>query len=85
MQTAMNEMSSQGAQKRIDFYGRWSLALFAVFVVLAGWIGTNIRAGKYDTMFQFGVGCAMVAAVGCIGFTWVTHRRIKRLEESKNE
>jgi len=85
MQTAMNEMSSQGAQKRIDFYGRWSLALFALLVVLLGWLGNSARVGKYDTMFQLGIGCAVGAAIACISFTWITHRRIKRLEESKNE
>lgn len=85
MKTTMNEMSSQGAQKRIDFLGRWALAFFAVLIVLLGWIGTNIRAGKYDIMFQAGIGCAVFAAIVFISLTWNTHRRIKRLEKSKNE
>jgi len=85
MKTAMKEILSQGAQKRIDFLGRWSLAFFAVFVVLVGWLGTNIRTGKYDIMFQVGIGCATVVAVACISFTWITHKRIKRLEKSENE
>ena len=85
MQTAMNEMSFQGAQKRIDFLGRWSLAFFAVFVVLVSWLGNSVRAGKYDTMFQIGIGCAMAVAVVCGILTRSTHKRIKRLEEPENE
>ncbi|MDD9868729.1 MAG: hypothetical protein OXU50_02375 [Gammaproteobacteria bacterium] len=81
----MNEMSSQGAQKRIDFLGRWSLAFFAVLIVLAGWIGNRINAGQFGIMFQVGVGGAVAVAAVCGILTWATHKRIQRLEESKNE
>ncbi|MCY4244361.1 MAG: hypothetical protein OXU41_03515 [Gammaproteobacteria bacterium] len=81
----MNEISSQGAQKRIDFLGRWALASFAVLVVLAGWLGNSINTGKFGIMFWPGVAGAVVAAVFCAGLTWITHQHIKRLEEHKND
>jgi len=83
MQTAMNEMSFQGAQKRIDFLGRWSLAFFAVLIVLVGWIGNRINAGQFGIMFLVGVGWAVIFAAICGILARSTHKRIKRLEESK--
>jgi len=85
MKTAMNEMSSHGAQKRIDFLGRWSLAFFAVFVVLAGWLGNRINAGEFGIMFLVGMECAVISLMVCVGCGWITHRRIKRLEEYKDD
>jgi len=85
MKTAMKEISSQGAQKRIDFLGRWSLAFFAVFTVLSGWIGNRINAGQFGIMFLIGAGCAAGFLMACVGCGWVTHRRIKRLEEQKDD
>lgn len=73
---------TQGAQKRIDFLWRWAMTFFAVLVVLVGWLGVNIRAEKYDTVFWIGVGFTAVVAVACPVLTYIAHRHIKRLEKS---
>jgi len=80
----MNEISSQGAQKRIDFYGRWALAFFAVLVLQAGWLGARYEAGKFGIVFELGV-VGLVAAIVTIGvLILATHKHIKRLEEHKD-
>lgn len=78
------EKATQGAQKRIDFLWRWAMTFFAIFVVLAGWVGTNIRAEKYDTLFWVGVAFAAISFAISATLTYITHRHIKRLEESDN-
>jgi len=80
----MNEISFHGAQKRIEFYGRWALAFFAVFIVQAGWLGARYEAGKFGIVFALGVaGMAAVIVIG-ISLILATHKHIKRLEEHKN-
>ncbi|MCY4244429.1 MAG: hypothetical protein OXU31_08325 [Gammaproteobacteria bacterium] len=79
----MNEVSLYGAQKRIDFLGRWALAFFAVFIVLAGWIGNRISAGEFGIMFLVGIGCCAISLMACVGCGWTTHRRIQKLEAQK--
>jgi len=80
----MNEISFHGAQKRIEFYGRWALAFFAVFIVQAGWLGARYEAGKFGIVFEIGVVCAAVVVTIGIGLIVATHKHIKRLEEHKN-
>jgi len=81
----MKEIASQGAQKRIDFLGQWSLAFFAVLVVLVGWIGNRINAGQFGIMFLVGVGWAVIFTAICGILARSTHKHIKRLEESEND
>jgi len=81
----MNEISSQGAQRRIEFYGRWALAFFAVFIVLVSWICNSIIAGKLGIMFRLGIGGAVVIAAIWIALLWATHQHIKQLEERKDD
>ena len=81
----MNEISSQGVQKRIDFLGRWALAFFAVFILLAGWLGGRYEAGKFGILFDLGVVSVVAVVVIGIGLTWFTHKRIRRLEEHKDD
>ena len=80
----MNDIEFNGAQKRIDFYGRWGLAFFTVFIVLVSWLCNSIIAGKFGIMFQLGIGGVLVTATIWCGFFWAAHRRIKRLEEHKH-
>lgn len=79
----MNEISFHGAQRRIDFYGRWALAFFAVFIVLAGWLGNRINAGEFGIMFLVGIGCCATFLMACIGCAWFRHQRIQKLEAQK--
>lgn len=81
----MNEKPSQGLQKRIDFFGRWAFAFFTAFLVLLGWLGANIRAEKYDIVFQIGASGAIFFGVASITSAWITYRNIKRLEASEND
>jgi len=75
----------QGVQKRIDFTGRWALAFFAVFVILTGWLDGRHEAGKFGILFDLSVvSIVAVVAIG-IGLTWLTHKRIRRLEEYKDD
>jgi len=73
----MKEISSQGAPRRIEFYGRWALAFFAVFIVLVSWI-CNI-------MFRLGIGGAVVTAAIWSPLLWATHQHIKQLEERTDD
>lgn len=80
----MNDIEFHGVQKRIDFYGRWGLAFFTVFVVLVSWLCNSIIAGQFGIMFKVGIGFAVgLAALWC-SFFWAAHRLIKRLEEHKH-
>jgi len=81
----MNEIASQGAQKRIDFIGRWALAFFAVFVILLGWLGGRHEVGKFGLWFELGIACAAVVGLMVIGLTVLAHRRIKQMEEYKDD
>lgn len=81
----MNETASQGVQKRIDFYGRWALAFFAVFIILVSWVCNSFIAGMFGIMFQLGIGATLVVAAIWCAFFWATHRHIKRLEEHKHD
>lgn len=76
--------ATQGAQKRIDFLWRWAMTLFTVFVVLTGWLGVNIRAEKYDTIFWVGVGLDAFVFIASATLTYITHRHLNRLEKSDN-
>lgn len=80
----MDEKPSQGLQKRIDFFGRWAFAFFTAFLVLAGWLGTNIRAEKYDIVFVVGASGAAFFGIASLTFAWITYRNIKRLEALEN-
>jgi len=48
----MDETAFHGAQKRIDFLGRWALALFTVATVLASWLGARYEAGQFGILFD---------------------------------
>jgi len=81
----MNEISSQGAPRRIEFYGRWALAFFAVFIVLVSWICNSMIAGKFGIMFRLGIGGAVVTAAIWSALLWATHQHIKQLEERTDD
>jgi len=71
--------------RQIDFIGRWSLAFFAVLIVLLGWLGNSIRAGYFDILFQVGVHLAFIVAAICGILTVVTYINLKRPGARKNE
>jgi len=80
----MDEIAILGVQKRIDFLGRWALALFTVAVVLISWLAMRYEAGQFGIVFELGV-AIMVGLVIVIGIlTVAAHLLIKRLEEHKN-
>lgn len=80
----MDEIAILGAQKRIDFLERQSLAFFTVIVVLTGWIGARYEAGMFGMVFWTGVvGLAVIIAVWG-GLIVAAHIFIKRLEGHKN-
>jgi len=80
----MDEKPSQGLQKRIDFFGRWAFAFFTAFLVLLGWLGTNIRVEKYDIVFVVGASGAAFFGIASLTFAWITYRNIKRLDALEN-
>ena len=81
----MDEIAFQGAQKRIDFLGRWALALFAAFAVLVGWLGARYEAGQFGVVFWFGVaGLAAVSIIGG-GCAAGAHLVIRRMEGHRND
>jgi len=71
--------------KRIDFFGRWGMAFFAVLVVLAGWLGNSINAGKFGIMFWPGVAGMVIFAALSLACTLASLHLINQPEESKNE
>lgn len=80
----MNEIAILGAQKRIDFLERQSLAFFTAFAVLAGWLGARYEAEQFGMVFTLGaVGLVAVIAIWT-GLIITAHLRIKRLEGHKN-
>jgi len=84
MEDTMDEIAFQGAQKRIDFLGRWALALFAAFAVLVGWLGARYEAEQFGVVFWLGVaGIVAVIIIGG-GCTAGAHLLIKRMEGHRN-
>jgi len=76
----MDDIALQGAQKRIDFISRWGFALFAVFVVLLGWLGARYEAEQFGVVFWAGLAGFAADSVLLIGLIVAAHLRIKRLE-----
>jgi len=71
--------------KQTDFVGRWSLAFFAVFVLLVGWLGNSIRNEQFDILFQVGIHLAFIVAAICGILTITACFSMSRPEEPKNE
>ena len=72
----MDEIAILGVQKRIDFLGRWALALFTVAVVLISW--------QFGIVFELGAACFVVTVIAIGILTVAAYLLIKRLEEHKN-
>jgi len=83
MDDTMDDIALQGAQKRIDFISRWGFALFAVFIVLAGWLGARYEAEVFGVVFWVGLGSFSADGILLVSLIWLAHRRIKRLEVHK--
>jgi len=81
----MDETAFHGAQKRIDFLNRWSLALFTVATLLISWLAARYEAEQFGILFKLGLTFAVLDTVTCCGLVVATHLLIKRMEEHKDD
>lgn len=76
----MSENTSRSVQERIRYHTQEQLALFAAFVLLAGWLGGRAEAEIFDIIFWLGLGGA-VGILGAIArLRWMVQKLIKQLE-----
>jgi len=80
----MDDIAFIGAQKRIDFLGRQSLAFFTAFAVLSSWLGARYEAEMYGIVFWLGAAGLVIVAVFWLVCGVAAYISIKRLEAHKN-
>jgi len=81
----MTENTSRGVHERIRYHTQEQLALFAAFVLLAGWLGGRIDSGNYDILFLVGICCAAVILGAIARLRWAVGQLFKQLEAQTND
>ncbi len=76
----MTENTNRSVHERIRYHTQEQLALFAAFVLLAGWLGGRAEAENFDIMFWLGLGGALVILGATLRLRWMVQKLIKQLE-----